>query len=166
MSNEYLDDEKCGDLRTTLGQLVMMLADTPDLWRPFIRFDPQQRYFYRIATTPDREAWLTTWCPGQFTGLHDHGGSSGAFVVLRGVLHETVVTPRPDGEKVRLRNRVYSASRYRTFGPRHLHDVANRGPAPAVSLHLYAPALTTMTRYRIDSGHLSQLAIEHAGLDW
>ena len=34
--------------------------------------------------------WLLSWLPGQGTGLHDHGGSAGAFAVVRGTLHERV----------------------------------------------------------------------------
>jgi hypothetical protein len=54
----------------------------------------------------------------------------------------------------------------RVFGPRHVHRIVNADTAPAVSLHVYAPALREMTRYRIDDGVLSVAVVEKAGIDW
>ena len=31
------------------------------------------------------------------------------------------------------------------FGPGHVHDLVNEGPGPALSVHVYSPALRTMT---------------------
>jgi hypothetical protein len=35
-----------------------------------------------------------------------------------------------------------------------VHDIVNDGSAPAVSVHVYAPRLTSMTHYRLDNGAL------------
>ena len=52
----------------------------------------------------------------------------------------------------------------RAFGAAHVHDVANLGRVPAISLHVYAPALQTMRRYeRIDEA-LREVWLEHAGV--
>ena len=50
--------------------------------------DPVDRYYVRLARQREFEAWLLTWLPGQGTDWHDHGGSAGAFMTLRGVLTE------------------------------------------------------------------------------
>jgi hypothetical protein len=34
-------------------------------------------------------------------------------------------------------------------GPDHIHRIVNAATRPAVSLHVYGPALRAMTRYRI-----------------
>jgi hypothetical protein len=47
-----------------------------------------------------------------------------------------------------------------------VHRVVNAGSVPAVSLHVYAPALTRMTRYAIEHGRRQVLAVEQAGRDW
>jgi hypothetical protein len=47
-----------------------------------------------------------------------------------------------------------------------VHRIVNAGTAPAVSLHVYAPSLRQMTRYRIDGGVLSVEVVEKAGVDW
>jgi hypothetical protein len=46
-----------------------------------------------------------------------------------------------------------------------VHRILN-GSAPAVSLHVYAPALTRMTRYALIAGRLEITAVEREGADW
>jgi hypothetical protein len=40
------------------------------------------------------------------------------------------------------------------------------GAVPAVSVHVYAPALTRMTRYELLDGVLHALAVERPGENW
>ncbi len=54
----------------------------------------------------------------------------------------------------------------RPFGPDHIHQVRNDQLEPAVSLHVYAPRLATMTRYRRSEGRLEVLGTDRAGEDW
>jgi rhodanese-related sulfurtransferase len=89
--------------------------------------------------------WVISWLPGQATGFHDHGASSGAFVVTTGVLEEH----RPDG-----RAHVVHAGESRAFGPDYAHDVRNVSLAPAISIHAYSPPLTEMNEYELDGGRL------------
>ena len=45
--------------------------------------------------------------------------------------------------------------------------MTNTGSAPAVSLHVYAPALETMSRYVLDDdGRPQVVSLEHSGTDW
>ena len=147
-----------------LGGLAEWYAAHPTTWPTGPRFDPVRRWYGRLASSEDHEAWLLTWLPGQATELHDHGGSAGAFTILTGVLTEQ--TPSREGAPVRLADRSYGVAAIRRFGPRHVHRVVNAGTEPAVSLHVYAPALTRMTRYAIEGGALRTLAIDEAGRDW
>lgn len=135
-------------------------AAEPARWPVLPRFDPVDRWYARIAEADDHEVWLLTWLPGQETDLHDHGGSAGAFVVVEGVLTEQTVG------RGRLVETRLPAGRWRRFGPRHVHGVANRGNTPAVSVHVYGPALRSMTRYRFDDGRLYTREIEKAGVSW
>jgi predicted metal-dependent enzyme (double-stranded beta helix superfamily) len=145
-------------------EIARSLAERTALWRPLVRFD-DPRFYARIATGPDWEAWLLTWLPGQSTGLHDHGGSRGAFAVLAGAVDEDVPVRR-NGAPVRLRTRRYGAGQVRAFGADHLHDVAARSGVPAVTLHVYAPRLEVMTRYALIDGTLAVTAEEREGGDW
>ena len=155
---------------TRLHHLARQLSERPDLWRPHVRFAHESRWSVRIAVTGEYEAWLLTWLPGQSTGLHDHGGSAGAFAVLEGAVEESTLAPSHSPRLVRpaaLVHRALPAGRIRAFGPDYVHDVTNTGRVPAVSLHVYAPALDTMRRFVLDDrGHPRVVAREFAGSDW
>jgi hypothetical protein len=139
-------------------------AARPHDWPLAPRFDLHRRWYHRLATEPDAEVWLLTWLPGQGTDLHDHGGSAGAFLVVTGALTEhTVTTP---GGQPRLIGRTLPAGDGRPFGTRHIHQITNTGHQPAISLHVYGPALTEMTRYHLTHGRLTVTAIDRAGADW
>jgi hypothetical protein len=145
-----------------LAAAARRLAAHPAAWPVAPEFDPARRWYARLAAGDDHEAWLLTWLPGQATDLHDHGGSAGAFHVVSGVLTEQTVRRWPGG----LASRAYPAGRTRAFGPRHVHRVSNEGLVPAISLHVYAPVLTSMTRYRVEDGALRVATVERAGADW
>ena len=148
--------------RRTPRRLAAELAAREQLWRPHVRFS-HPRHYTRLLARPGWDAWLLTWLPAQATGLHDHGGSAGAFAVLDGELHETLLVP--DGDRVARGVRRYARGEVRGFGVRHVHEVS-AGRGSAVSLHVYAPALTRMTRYDLEDGRLVTLASERAGADW
>ncbi|GAA3336580.1 cysteine dioxygenase family protein [Amorphoplanes nipponensis] len=140
-------------------------AADPDAWPVAPRFTVGDRWYHRLAQEPDHEVWLLTWLPGQGTDLHDHGGSAGAFHVFSGTLTEDTVTTGPDGPP-RITARELGEGAGRRFGARHIHRITNRSGRPAISIHAYGPALTTMTRYRIGAAGLDVVTVERAGAQW
>lgn len=78
--------------------------------------------------------WLLSWVPGQGSGLHDHGRSSGVLTVLEGTLTE----------RTERGTRALGAGAQRVFAPGYVHEVVNDALEPAVSLHVYYPGLTEM----------------------
>ena len=144
------------------SSIVAELADRPNLWRPLVEFR-HPRHYVRLAVGQGWEAWLLTWLPGQTTGLHDHGGSAGAFAVVEGALDESLPV-REDGRLV-LKTARHRIGSIRPFGERHLHDVS-AADVPAVSIHAYAPALLAMTRYTLADGELTAVVHERLGADW
>ena len=150
-----------------LHHLAGLLAARADLWRAHVRFAHASRWSVRVAVTDDYEAWLLTWLPGQSTGLHDHGGSAGAFTVLSGVIAESTLPPTRSRGPAALVHRTLAAGRVRVFGSDYVHDVTNKGAEPAVSLHVYAPALDTMRHYVLDDqGRAQVVSFERSGTDW
>ena len=155
-------------------------AAAPDQWPVAPRFNPAGRWYHRIAEEPEYEVWLLTWLPGQGTDLHDHGGSAGAFQVLSGSLIEDTVTTgngpggsdtangpgRSENPPARITARELGEGAGRRFGARHIHRITNRSTRPAISIHVYGPALTTMTRYRIGADGLNVVTVEKAGVQW
>jgi hypothetical protein len=140
-------------------------AAAPEEWPVAPRFRASERWYHRLAVAPDHEVWLLTWLPGQHTDLHDHGGSAGAFLVHGGTLTEDTVTVGADGAP-RITGRELGEGAGRRFGAQHIHRITNRSTTPAVSIHVYGPALQTMTRYRITDGGLNVLTVEKAGVQW
>jgi len=113
-----------------------------------------------MVASDDVEAWVIAWPPGGAIELHDHGGSSGAVVVAVGELLETSIVPQPSGS-VAPRTNTIRAGGFIQFAQHHVHDIINVGEVPAISVHVYAPPLTTMTYYRIDEGDLEPAATVH-----
>jgi predicted metal-dependent enzyme (double-stranded beta helix superfamily) len=166
------------DVRLDHLAIAARYAATPERWPVAPRFNPVDRWYHRLAVADDHEVWLLTWLPGQGTDLHDHGGSSGAFLVFGGTLtEETVTAERPfartpagnpvtDNAPARVISRELGEGAGRRFGPHHIHRVTNRSSRPATSIHVYGPALTTMTRYRLTAAGLQVRTVEAAGVQW
>jgi hypothetical protein len=111
------------------------------------------RRFELLTSSDTFEAWVIGWPPGGTIELHDHGVSAGAVAVAGGELVETLVSESDDGSVSTSRRRMVAGTSW-VMGSRHIHDVVNDGYLPAVSVHVYAPRLTSMTHYRIVGGRL------------
>ncbi|MET0694604.1 MAG: cysteine dioxygenase family protein [Propionibacteriaceae bacterium] len=153
--------------RINLAQIATRLSEQHGLWQPLVRYDPVSRYYARLASEPDFEAWLLTWVPGQGTDWHDHGGSAGAFITLQGTLTELHATVAP-GEAPRIDPvaRQLTAGSLRPFGTKHVHKVTNNDVEPAVSLHVYAPALVEMNQYEPRGNVLELVTSQLVGVNW
>ena len=148
-------------------QFLTQLAEQHRLWQPLITFDPWSRQYVRLASGSGVEAWLLTWLPGQGTEWHDHGGSAGAFLPVRGALTERQAMVQRDGPpRIRSEARTVPTGLLRPFGAKHVHRVTNEGVVAAVSLHAYAPALVEMNEYAADGDRLRLVAAQRAGQSW
>ncbi|GHH47871.1 cysteine dioxygenase [Streptomyces candidus] len=106
-------------------------------WAPLVEYDATTRWYHRLRTGPGYEVWLLSWVPGQGSGAHDHGASTGVLTVLQGEL-----TERNDRGA-----RVLGTGAQYVSVPGHVHEVVNDSLEPAVSLHVYFPGLTEMPMY-------------------
>ncbi|MEV7603272.1 cysteine dioxygenase family protein [Kitasatospora sp. NPDC089797] len=123
------------------ARLVREIAADRARWEPLVRYDALTRWYARLETGPGYEVWLLSWLPGQSSGFHDHGASSGVMTVVRGELIERSLGH--SGEEART---LRPGSR-RVFSSGYLHEVVNGALEPAVSIHLYTPGLTEMNQY-------------------
>ncbi|MFG1947211.1 cysteine dioxygenase [Nonomuraea sp. NPDC048826] len=135
-----------------LGERARALAADLDTWVRRVRLDTQERWYERLHHDDDHEIWLISWLPGQTTGFHDHGESRGAFAVALGTLREHDVAVE----------RELVPGDVREFGRDYVHEVHNDSAAPAVSVHVYSPPLSTMNRYELTDSGLVKLAEETA----
>ena len=127
-----------------LASIVLQFA-LSDEWVDRVRLRTEHRWYERIYHGPDHDIWVISWLPGQSTGFHDHGASSGAFVVATGTLEEHRPGEQPS---------AIAFGKPRAFGPNYAHDVRNSSLAPAVSIHAYSPPLTDMNEYELEGNRL------------
>ncbi|MBQ0882524.1 cysteine dioxygenase family protein [Streptomyces rochei] len=114
--------------------LLRSLAADRSAWQDLVRYDATTRWYHRLRTGPGYEVWLLSWLPGQGSGRHDHGPSSGVWTVLEGALTE----------RTERGTRALRPGTQRVFAPGYAHEVVNDALEPAVSLHVYFPGLTEM----------------------
>ncbi|MGA2474064.1 MAG: cysteine dioxygenase family protein [Acidimicrobiales bacterium] len=139
-------------------------SDMASRLAPAIRWpgalDVEDRSWRLVARTPDFDAWLIAWPTGGKVELHDHGASSGAVSVISGTLVEAVPW-RDDTGRLSLVRHELRAGTTLGFGAGHVHDVTNEAGEHALSLHVYSPALTSMTFFDLVGNRL-----EAQGLRW
>ncbi|MGY0018084.1 cysteine dioxygenase [Streptomyces sp. cg35] len=114
--------------------LARSIAADRSQWEHLVEYDATTRWYRRLRTGPGYEVWLLSWVPGQGSGLHDHGRSSGVLTLLQGELTE----------RTERGTRSLTPGAQRVFAPGYVHEVVNDSLEPAVSLHVYHPGLTAM----------------------
>ncbi len=136
-----------------LETVVRAVAARPDLFADLVVDDVTNRWWLQLLKTDNYEVRLLSWEVEQRSDWHDHGGSSGAFVVTQGSLFET--HRAPDG--VSVESRSFAVGENGSFGPEYVHDMVHESGSPAVSVHAYSPPLTGFTAYRLtDFGFVAE----------
>ncbi|HEV3468613.1 MAG TPA: cysteine dioxygenase family protein [Pyrinomonadaceae bacterium] len=123
----------------------------PGELRPHVSFKEATYARHRVFLGDHAELLVLCWRPGQRTPIHDHNGSFGAVRVLSGVMWETIF------EMDESRGLAYSHAREWTPGlvtgadiP-DIHQIGNPEVSgqDLITLHLYAPPLTSLNVYRV-----------------
>ena len=122
--------------------------------------DGGERDWARLADHDGAEVWLISWPNGVETGWHDHDGSLGAFAVASGA----VVEQTWDGAHVV--SRPLAAGESRAFGESHVHNVRGAGAGRSLTVHAYAPRLTTLTSYELTAQGPRAVSVTREGADW
>ncbi|MCX9193839.1 cysteine dioxygenase [Carbonactinospora thermoautotrophica] len=149
-----------------LARQASQIAARPQDWWHLVEFTRDRRWYRLLRREPESEVWLLSWLPGQRTGLHDHGGAFGVFALAVGALTERSFDQHAARRGGRLRELTVRTDQVRVFGPHHVHDLGNESAAPAVSVHVYSPALTEMRRYEWTGEDLIRTGVERVGVDW
>jgi hypothetical protein len=105
------------------------------------------RRYAKLLETGAYDAWLIEWDSAADLHLHDHGGSGAAFHLIHGELVEVysdLVNRAP------LRRVTVDAGNSRRVPVSRVHRVWNPWPAPALSIHVYSPPISSMTFYSDD----------------
>jgi rhodanese-related sulfurtransferase len=143
----FAEDALVGEVVRTPEELASIVEEfaATDGWMERVRLRTDRRWYERVYHGADHDLWVISWMPGQSTGFHDHGASSGAFVVASGTLEE-----HRAGEGA---SEIPTCS-IRSFGPHYTHDVRNGSVAPAISIHAYSPPLDEMNEYEMEGSEL------------
>ncbi|WP_232665072.1 cysteine dioxygenase [Pseudonocardia sp. TRM90224] len=146
-----------GMTRAELQQHVMDLAAHPEKWRHLVSFESDGRHYVSLHRDGVLDVWLLCWKgAADDTGWHDHDASSGAVVVVDGVVRQS--TLRLAGEPLL---EDFAESESFTFGPDHIHRMAGVA-ATSVTIHAYSPPLTKMGQYSFgDDGVLRRTSVDY-----
>jgi hypothetical protein len=150
--------------RPALAELAATIGVEQSLWRPYVRYDEETRFYQQLYRDPNVDVWLICWMQGQETGYHDHDRSSGAVFVCEGVLFEDFFQRGEDGW-IREKTNVHQAGGHFTFDAADIHGVRHPGgqARPATSIHCYSPALWRMGHYEPDDrGMMRRVAVTYA----
>ncbi|NJL14317.1 MAG: hypothetical protein HC913_15790 [Microscillaceae bacterium] len=103
-------------------------------WQQYIAFEDTHYTRQVVCQCPAFEILVLGWQVGQGSPFHNHAGQGCLLRVMQGVLHET----RWQWGKTHLNCYTSNAISY-IDDQMGVHQIENRGPQPAVSLHIYAP---------------------------
>jgi len=142
-----------------LLRTARLFASDPDL-TTLVDHQSGERRWVELDSSPYLQIWLLSWPAGTGTGWHDHGRSAGAFLTVSGTLSEQTWHGH------RRIDRTLHAGQGRSFPPDHIHNVSNVGLETALSVHLYTPRLTSMTRYAVTTAGLQEKGVDQVGANW
>jgi hypothetical protein len=136
-----------------LRELAVAVARDEASWRPLVRHNGAERHFVQLHRDLHLDVWLICWTNQQETGLHDHDVSSGAVHVCIGDLVEDRLELR-EGTFQRASVTRPEAMTF-DFDSSHVHCLRHpEGRPPAVSIHVYSPALWRMGYYDVNANGL------------
>ena len=143
-----------------LWDVASGLAGVAVPWSATSAEPPATRVYERLLVAEQYDVWLIHWPPGASLGLHDHGGSAGAFCVVSGELRERA--HHADGATT---DRVVVDGEGAVFGPTRLHAISNPNATTATSVHVYSPPLEQMAFYDPGSAPSPPVRVEREA-DW
>jgi mannose-6-phosphate isomerase-like protein (cupin superfamily) len=129
-ASRALHPSRAGQMADWLWAVASGLASVSVPWDLRDRPDPTHPGELILATET-YEAWALSWAPATVGEWHHHE-TRGALCVVSGELEEAVA-----GADGRHRRRVFSPGRGTIFGPGERHRIANLGPTPVTSVHVY-----------------------------
>ena len=122
-----------------------------DELRPYVSFKEGTYARHRVRLSEFAELLVLCWRPGQRTPIHDHAGSFGAVRVLRGVMWETIFELEGERGLAYARSREWTAGHTTGADVPDIHQLGNPDVSgqDLVTLHLYAPPLTSLNVYKV-----------------
>ncbi len=164
---EYLDHlGRSADLQT-LHRLLKQLQVTRDDLGPACVFKDEKYQRNIIRQTDWYQLVCLCWKSGQRTQIHDHAGSSCAFLVVEGVATETRFERTPSGLICPAWTKHHEPGYVCASDEADIHQVANIQPSgtDVVTLHCYSPQLRNFNVYSLDTFTATDPAAVHPYTD-
>ncbi|MBV1858616.1 MAG: cysteine dioxygenase family protein [Nannocystaceae bacterium] len=146
--------------------LEAMLEDVSAVVRPEMAVGDPDRAYGRtvLLAAPGLEIMLARWTPGISCAPHDHGGARGTVCVLQGHATHRVWEFVSGRLRCTSTQGIATGERIRC-GRRLIHSMEQgEGVEALVTLHLYAPAIETMTVYDTRLG--TSIVVEGSSGAW
>lgn len=133
------------DLKALLDNFAFDVADL----QPYIRFEPEAYTRNLVFKNAHVEMICLCWSGHQQTAIHDHGPSVGVARVVEGTLREEIFEANPDGgvRFVDARRLPPGSLGMITRGMIHRQGISDDVCAQAISLHVYSPPLSELTKF-------------------
>ena len=137
----------------TLRRLLEELQVTREDLEPACSFASERYRRNLIRATPWYELVCLCWSSGQRTPIHDHEGSSCAFLVVEGSATETRFESTPSGLVIPTLTRKRRPGFVCASTEADIHQVANTQPegSDLITLHIYSPQLRHFNVYSLDT---------------
>lgn len=134
-----------------LNELLGGAEITAEELRPYVSFKESTYARHRVHLGEHAELLILCWRPGQRTPIHDHAGSYGAVRVLRGVMWETIFEMEGDEGLTYKSAREWMPGHVTGADVPDIHQLGNSDVSgqDLVTLHLYAPPLTSLNVYKV-----------------
>jgi cysteine dioxygenase len=134
-----------------VSEWLCAVVVTEDELRPHVSFKEGTYARHRVRLSDHAELLVLCWRPGQRTPIHDHAGSFGAVRVLRGVMWETIFELEGDRGLAYARSREWLPGELTGADVPDIHQLGNPDISgqDLVTLHLYAPPLTSLNVYKV-----------------
>jgi cysteine dioxygenase len=134
-----------------IGEALRGIPELEAFVRPHVTEPVGHAYGRNVVYADERMEAIVIHLPaGAATAVHDHGVSIGCAVVVEGCMTNEVYTLEANG-KVRFDEGSEIRPGERMPSPAGvIHRMRNDGNSRLVSLHVYAPPLSGMTRYELE----------------
>jgi hypothetical protein len=147
-----------GELSPTwlAAQLGMARGNIPR-WEDLTGQTPDERCERLLAEADGIELRIAYWPHRAYLGFHDHGGSTGAFVVG----HGTIVERYAACGDAPVASRTVHPGRTLGFGAEYIHELTSTF-GPATALFIASPPTRANRHYALVASGLRPLVLESA----
>lgn len=131
-----------------LKNAILSLNCTPDRIKPFVKAPELLPYGRHVLFRNDQlELIVVQVPPGQTTGIHDHGDSIGCTYVVEGRMLNINFTVNGSGKANYEAEQKVAKGQFLNLGHGAVHSMNNPYSEPLITVHVYSPPLSGVTRY-------------------